>query len=384
MVVSGLASRMVAHNPSLMMSTQLSAFSGILRQKKATLIGCWEASVRALPGAAELDGPALLDHIPQFVDELIAAVARHDEEVSPGGKGSPVEHGIQRLAAGFDIKEVVIEYNILRAAVHDVAEESGVLLGADDWRVINHIIDDAIAWAVDTFSREQSAELHRRRNEYLAFVMHDVRTPLNAISLTADLLSGELGSDTQCSDMLRVMQRNVGRIDRLIRRVIEEKAEPDSSEGLVPVRREIDLWPLVHRLLQDLQPVAEAAKVRIGNVVPRHLTATADANLIARTLQNLIGNAVKFAPGGEIEVGAKPVENGVECWVRDNGPGIPPERLKRIFEKGETDADPARAGYGLGLAISKKIVESHGGEIFIESQPGHGAEFRFSIPEPSM
>ncbi len=365
------------------MPTQLPAFSGILREKKATLIACWHASVRALPGAAELDGPALRDHIPQFIDEMILAIARHDEKVSHGGKGSPVEHGIQRLAAGFDIKEVVIEYNILRAAVHDVAEESGMLLGADDWGVINHIIDDAVAWAVDTFSREQSAELHRRRNEYFSFVMHDVRTPLNAISLTAYLLSDELGTDSQCSDMLQVLQRNVGRIDGLIRRVIEENAQPDSPEGLVPVRREIDLWPLVHRLLQDMQPVAEAAKVRIGNAVPRHLTATADANLIARTLQNLIGNAVKFAPGGEIEVGAKPIENGVECWVRDNGPGIPPERLERIFEKGETDADPARAGFGLGLAISKKIIESHGGTISIESQLGRGAEFRFSIPEPS-
>lgn len=365
-----------------MMPTQLAAFSGILRDQKATLIASWQASVCALPGAAALDGPTLRDHIPQFIDEMIAAIARHDEEVSGRGPGSPVEHGMQRLAAGFDIKEVVIEYNILRAAVHDVAEESGVLLGADDWRVINHIIDDAIAWAVDTFSREQSAELHRRRNEYFAFVMHDVRTPLNAISLTADLLGEELGAESHCSDMLLALQRNVGRIDGLIRRVIEQESQPDASDGLSPVRREIDLWPLVHRLLQDLRPVAEVAQVRMSNVIPRHLTANADAGLLARALQNLIGNAVKFAPGGEIEVGAKLIEKGVECWVRDSGAGIPPERLEQIFEKGETDSDPARAGFGLGLAIFKKIVEAHGGKIFIESPPGQGAVFRFSIPEP--
>ena len=164
--------------------------------------------------------------------------------------------------------------------------------------------------------------------------------------------------------------------------VIEQESQPDTGDGLSPVRREIDLWPLVHRLLQDLRPVAASAKVRIGNLVPRHLTANADAGLLARALQNLIGNAVKFTPGGEVEVGAKPIENGVECWVRDNGPGIPPERLDRVFEKGETDADPARAGYGLGLAIFKRIVEAHGGEVFIESRAGEGALFRFSIPEP--
>ncbi len=365
-----------------MIPTQLAAFSSLLREKKDRLIESWGAAVRALPGAAHLDGPALRDHIPQFVTELIVAIANHHANVAGGGLGSPVEHGAQRLAAGFDIKEVVIEYNILRSAVHHIAEESGVVLSANDWRAINHIIDDAIAWAVDAFSRERSAELHRRRNEYFAFVLHDVKTPLNAISLTAELLTDELGPNAQCSDMLQVLKRNVGRIDGLIRRVIEEQSQEDAGDDLVPVRREIDLWPLVHRLLQDLRPLAEAAKVRVANVVPRHLTTHADASLLARAFQNVVGNAVKFAPGSEVEIGAKPVQNGIECWVRDNGPGILPERLERIFQKGETDADPTRAGYGFGLAIFKKIVESHGGGILIESLPGKGTLFRFTIPTP--
>ena len=363
------------------MPTQLAALAAVLREHKTTLIASWQNAVCELPGAAHLDGPALRDHIPQFIDEMIGAIARRDDEVASGGPGSPVEHGQQRLAVGFDIKEVVIEYNALRGAVHDVAEGADLRLGADDCRVVNHIIDDAIAWAVDTFAREQSAERQRRREEYFAFIAHDIRTPLNAISLTADLLAEDLSPQSpDAAEMLRALQRNVRRIEELIRCIMADEKHFEAEEAFRPVRREIDLWPLVHRLLQDVRPVTEAAHVRTTNVVPRQLTLDADAGLLARALQNLVGNAVKFAPGGEIEIGAREVERAVECWVRDDGAGIAPERLGRIFEKRETDPDPARAGSGFGLAILKQIVEAHGGAIAVESQPGSGSTFRFTIP----
>ena len=167
-----------------------------------------------------------------------------------------------------------------------------------------------------------------------------------------------------------------------LREILGTVRNLDSDEGLRPVRRELDLWPLVQRLCLDLRPVTDAAHIRLANAVPRHLTAHADAGLLARALQNLVGNAVKFAPGGEIEIGARETGGGVECWVRDNGAGIPPERLGRIFDKRETDPDPARAGSGFGLAILKQIVEVHGGAVSVESAPGQGATFRFTIPVP--
>ena len=98
--------------------------------------------------------------------------------------------------------------------------------------------------------------------------------------------------------------------------------------------------------------------------------------------ENLVANAVKFAPAGEIEIGAREGTNGVECWVRDNGSGIPTDRMERIFEKWETDPDPSRAGTGFGLAILKQIVEAHGGAISVESLPGRGSSFHFTIPSP--
>ena len=153
-------------------------------------------------------------------------------------------------------------------------------------------------------------------------------------------------------------------------------------DGLHLMRRDIDLWPLAQQLIQDLQAVTTAAQIKIHNLIPRQLTAHADAGLIARVLQNLVANSIKFAPGGEINIGARETKNGVECWIHDNGGGIAPERLKLVFEKFETDTDATRAGFGLGLTIVKKIVESHGGEISVTSQPGEGTTFRFTLPPP--
>jgi len=367
------------------MSSQLVALASVLRDQKDTLFALWQVVVCGLPGAARLDGPTLRDHIPQFVDEMITAIGRPEEEVvRQGGAGSPLEHGIQRLAAGFDIKEVVIEYNVLRGAVMDVAEAAGLRLSAEEARVINSIIDDAIAWAVDSFAREQAVELQRRREENFAFIAHDVRTPLNAISLTAAMLAESLEPDDhESADMLRVLQRNVKRIDALIRRVMAEEKNLTAVGDLSLARREIDLWPLVHRLIQDLRPVADAARVQLRNLVPRDLTVYADADSLVRVFENLVGNGLKFAPGGVIEIGAKEQGEAAECWVADNGVGIAPERIHRIFDKLETDPDPKLAGFGLGLAICKQVVEAHGGKISVASEAGRGATFRVTIPMPT-
>jgi len=366
------------------MPTTLARLAVVLREQKLALFATWKECVRSLPSAVGLSDPVLNDHVPAFIDEMISAIARHGDAVAGNRGGSPEEHGRQRLADGFDLREIVLEYNILRETTYDLAESNGVHLRAADCRVVNDIIDDAISSAVDAFAREQAAAIYARRVEHIAFVVHDVRTPLNAIALTTALLEEVLrGGSADTADMLRTLQRNVGRIDGLIRRVMEEGLEIEPTDDLHPVRRDIDLWPLVMRLLQDLQAVTDAADIRVTHAVPRHLTVFADAELLTRVLQNLVGNSVRFTQGGEIEIGAQDKGDGVECWVRDNGSGVAPERLSRIFEKRTTDLDPRQASFGLGLAITRQIVEAHGGQIVVESEAGQGTTFRFTIPAPA-
>jgi signal transduction histidine kinase len=111
-----------------------------------------------------------------------------------------------------------------------------------------------------------------------------------------------------------------------------------------------------------------------------------DARLLDRVLTNLIGNALKFTPkGGRVVVGAKAEGDAMEFFVKDTGPGIPEDKLDAVFEKfKQLDRDAGkRAGYGLGLSICKKIVEAHGGRIWVESRPGEGSRFAFRIPRPA-
>jgi signal transduction histidine kinase len=107
--------------------------------------------------------------------------------------------------------------------------------------------------------------------------------------------------------------------------------------------------------------------------------------MLARIMQNLVSNAIRYTPRGRIAVGAKPVdaEGSVECWVTDNGAGIPSTLLANVFDKYETDPNH-QDGTGLGLAIVKEFVEAHGGDVSVRSEEGHGTTFRFTLPAKAL
>jgi len=127
--------------------------------------------------------------------------------------------------------------------------------------------------------------------------------------------------------------------------------------------------------------VAGTNSTQLINKIPDDLVVYADANLLRRVFQNLIGNAINYTPRGEVHIGAQELdaEGVVECWVSDNGAGIPEELLEKIFDKGETDSEIA-GSTGLGLAIVKTFTEAHGGKVAVESKEGVGSTFRFSLP----
>jgi len=104
---------------------------------------------------------------------------------------------------------------------------------------------------------------------------------------------------------------------------------------------------------------------------------------LIQILSNLVGNAIKFTPpGGHVSIHVTIVDEETLFWVRDSGPGIPPEQLARVFDRYWQDQNTAREGVGLGLAIAQGLVEAHGGRIWAESQPGDGSTFFFTLPVP--
>ena len=364
----------------------LDKLAALIKGERAGLLSRWREQVRLLPSAKHLDTPTLNDHVPPLLDELATALRSVTDKSIPEAlvEGSPPIHGLQRYQDGFDIVEVVAEYNILRGCIHDLAESQHLSLQGKAFHILNRVFDEAIGLAIQTFATQQALELQRRRDEYLAFVAHDLRTPLNAIALVArilELTQTDRSDRIETSRMLRTLGRNVLELEALVDKVLKESAHIGTEAGVKLEPRAFDLWPLVESVLHDLHPVAGTAGARLINEIPEDLTAYADAGLLRRVIQNLVANAITYTPRGEVVIGARKTgtKGAVECWVSDNGAGIPEDRIEKIFDKLETDPEKPD-GTGLGLAIVKMFVEAHGGKVTVETKEGSGSTFRFTLP----
>ena len=368
------------------MSTgNLHTLAALIRRERVTLLAEWRQEVRQLAVAHSLDVPTLNDHVPDLLEELAEELAAHVEGTMIGElKKNSVIHGLDRLRIGFDIEEVVAEYNALRGVLQDLVERHGLSLRGPVNRTINRVIDMSIGLAVKTYATQKALEIQQRREEHLAFVAHDLRSPLASIAMAAQLLARsvpDIGRNEQAAALLETMHRNVGRLNSLVVKVVQEKSNLKAQANDRVDRQEVDVRPLVEVLVSDLLPLAYASNLSLSNEVPGGLTASADADMLTLIFQNLISNAIDYTPNGAVTIGARKIEApaAVECWVSDNGAGIPADRLEKVFDKLESDPS-RRSGMGLGLAIVKQFVESHGGRVSVESELGRGSTFRFTIP----
>lgn len=365
----------------------LDELAQLIERERDALLTAWRTLVRELTAARNLDAPTLNDHIPQLLAELSSALRAGSDETIAAAllDASPPAHGLQRVKDGFDIEEVVAEYNILRGCIHDLAGRSGLSMQGKPFHVLNRVLDGAIGSAVRAYATQKALEVQHRREEYLAFVAHDLRTPLSAISLSARVLEVLLkrdGSATpETAQKFKTLNRNVLHLQDLIEKVLLENTNLQTEVGVKLERRRFDLWPLVEALIHDLHPVAGTDSTHLINEIPDDFIVYADAGLLRRVFQNLIANAISYTPRGEIVIGARLMgEDGtVECFVRDNGEGIPEELRSIVFDKHEKDPEK-EGGLGLGLTIVKTFVEAHDGVVTVESELGVGSTFRFTLP----
>jgi two-component system phosphate regulon sensor histidine kinase PhoR len=227
-------------------------------------------------------------------------------------------------------------------------------------------------------------QLERQREEFVANVSHELRTPLSLIKgYVETLLDGARNQPETAEHFLKIIERNANRLDLLIQDLL-------TISALESGRMKLDLLPvnlraLAEKVFAQLQPKAEGKQTQLVNELPE-LTANGDANRLDQVLTNLVDNAIKYGrASGIITVGGKKRDDGtLEIFVRDDGPGIPPEAINRVFERFYR-VDKARSrdqgGTGLGLSIVKHIVQAHGGEVRVESELGMGATFFFTVPK---
>jgi two-component system, OmpR family, phosphate regulon sensor histidine kinase PhoR len=226
-------------------------------------------------------------------------------------------------------------------------------------------------------------QLERTREEFVANVSHELRTPLSLIKgYVETLLDGARNNPEVAERFLKIIERNTQRLDLLIQDLLTISAL--ESERIKLELQPVNMRALVEKVFTDLNAKAENKNVELFNELPE-LIANADSNRLDQVLANLIDNAIKYGrANGKVIVGGEKMDDGkIEVFVRDDGPGIPPEALDRVFERFYR-VDKARSrdqgGTGLGLSIVKHIVQAHGGEVWVRSEPGKGATFFFTLP----
>lgn len=228
---------------------------------------------------------------------------------------------------------------------------------------------------------EQARAAVHVRERVLRVVAHDLRNPLNAISLAARALAEELSDPAPTSERkLAAIGRATKRANRLIEDLLDLARVESGGLSIEP--RAEDAWDLVDEAVRLHRIQAEDRGVRLELRAERGLPAVrADRDRILQALGNLIGNALAHVPrGGAITVGASVVDGRVRLRVEDTGPGIAPAEQARLFEPFWQGERRGRQGAGLGLAIVDAIARAHGGEPRVESRPGEGSAFSFTVP----
>lgn len=219
---------------------------------------------------------------------------------------------------------------------------------------------------------------HLKRDQLLATVAHDLRSPLAAIIGNAQLLLAE--ADTKQRPRLEAIRRAAERMDRLARDLLDR--ESLRSGRLTLQCQPHPITDLIDEALHQHKPLARGRSLLLELRLPADLPPVLiDRDRILQVLANLIGNAMRFSPsGGRVSVSARCDAEWVEVAVQDEGDGVPPDDLPHLFERAWRGQDPKGQGNGLGLSIAQGIVASHGGRIWVESDPGRGSTFFFTLP----
>jgi signal transduction histidine kinase len=233
-----------------------------------------------------------------------------------------------------------------------------------------------VAEAAATVARARAAAA--ARDELLAIVSHDLRSPLNAIVLACDALEVDLG-ESERKRYVAAVRRAGQRAERLLRDLLDVSRL--DSGGLNLERRPVTARAILEQTRADHELIARDA----GSPITIELTGDpgqlhADRDRLLQVMANLVGNALRHAPGAPITLAARGTADAVELSVADQGPGIQPDALAHVFERFWHGRSRRRTGARLGLAIARGIVEAHGGTITATSEVGHGARFTLRIP----
>jgi signal transduction histidine kinase len=256
---------------------------------------------------------------------------------------------------------------------------SSGLLGMSVTTLVRRVVTDEVARTTLSKMYEDAEASIDAREQVLKIVSHDLRNPLHTISMCASLLLDLPMPPEKQGEHLQRIRRAGERMNRLVQDLLDV-AKLEAGRVAIAARP-VAVAPMMSEAQEMLAPLAADKGLELQTVVADGLQPiVADEGRVIQVLSNLVGNAVKFTPaGGRIVIRADDAPGGVRFSVSDTGQGMSPDQLSKLFGR-FWQANPAdRRGIGLGLSIAKGIVEAHGGRIWVESQPGAGTTFHFTL-----
>jgi signal transduction histidine kinase len=251
--------------------------------------------------------------------------------------------------------------------------------------------DSVAKRASELLAHEQSLHAQTKdalttRDEFLAIVSHDLRNPIGTIVSFANLLLDD-SSSAQMGDKAKkwveVISRNAKTSLRLIADILDMER---FAEGKLELQMaQFDMQDLIEESVESFSSAAAEHRISLRALPSGNSSSLfiGDRDRIEQVLSNLIGNALKFTPaGGSVTLSLQETENELNVSVSDTGPGIPIEQQRRVFDRFAQIENKDRSGLGLGLYISRMLIEAHQGQLRVVSTPGAGSNFSFTLPKP--
>jgi len=349
-----------------------SSDDAIVSKDLHSIVTSWNAAAERMFGFAESEmvGQSIRRIIPDDRQQ------EEDEVLSRIRRGERVEHyeTVRRRKDGTLVP--------VSLTVSPILNQDGTVVGAS--KIARDISDRERAeqerQRLLTIAREAS----QLKDEFLATLSHELRTPLNAIVGYVRMMQSGLLTGEKRTRAMDTVERNVTSLTQIVEDVLD-LSRIISGKLRLDVQA-VDLPSVVHNAVETVRPAADAKGVRLVAIAdPRAAPVSGDPERLQQILWNVLSNAVKFTErGGRVQVRLERVDSHIELTVSDTGVGISAEFLPHVFDRfrqADSGISRSRGGLGLGLAITRQLVELQGGRIYAESDgPGTGATFRIELP----
>ena len=359
---------------------QLSPTSRSMLALREAVLAEWERKTRAaLVETKEIRHPVFINTMPSFYDNIVEALTP-DYPRANGVNSTTLagEHGGERARmTNYDPEALILEYQIFRQSIFDLLEQQGVSLTAKEVLVINSSIDQAIREAVTSFSLVVAA----LREQFVAALAHDMRTPLSTAAMAAQLISMTTDSP-KTKDLAGKIADSVQRIDTMIHGLLDTMIFQSGSRLQLKLSQ-FDILDVVHEINAQFMN----SRGKECEIIGQSLLGWWGKESLQRAVENLVGNALKYGtPNTPIRIKIDEVHERLLLSVHNEGPAIPAdeqEAVFQIFRRAQEAKKGNYQGWGIGLPYVRAVAESHGGSVEIDSHPARGTTFVIDIPVDS-